>query len=347
LELSHDDRRLLDLVQAGFPLVEEPFRALAESLGSSEDAVLERMRRLREERVIRQIGAIFDTRSLGYESSLVAMKIAPASLDAAVEAVNAHPGVSHNYERNHEFNLWFTVAVPPASRLGLERTIERLHELTSAESTRQLTTLRLYKIGVRFDMSGEGAPDATSETAAAPWGEAKRPPEPGERVRSLVRALQEDLPLEPRPFQAMAVSVGSSAAELLAAAQDLLARGIMRRYAAVLHHRRAGFVANAMGVWRAPEGRIDECGRIMAGFNAVSHCYRRPTYPDWPYALFSMVHGRDRAECEIVLRTISGKTGLDDYLALYSTREFKKVRVRYFDPAFDEWEERCGGEAPC
>ena len=112
----------------------------------------------------------------------------------------------------------------------------------------------------------------------------------------------------------------------------------MRRYAAVLAHRNAGFVQNGMGVWRVPEERLDECGQIMAAFRGVSHCYQRPTYPDWPYNLFSMTHGRTKAECEAVLAAVGEETGLDDYSVLYSTKEYKKTRVSYFTPEEAAWE---------
>ena len=112
----------------------------------------------------------------------------------------------------------------------------------------------------------------------------------------------------------------------------------MRRFAAVLNHRNAGFVQNGMGVWKVDEDHCEEMGRVMAGFRGVSHCYERPTYDDWPYRLFSMTHGRDKAECEAVLRAISDETGLTEYDVLYSTREYKKTRLRYFTPDLESWE---------
>jgi len=114
----------------------------------------------------------------------------------------------------------------------------------------------------------------------------------------------------------------------------------MRRFAAVLHHRQAGFSANAMGVWAVPgdDAEIERVGALMAGFRAVSHCYRRPSYPDWPYNIFTMVHGRSPEECEQTLTAVAAKTGIRDHRALYSTKEYKKVRVRYFTPDEDAWE---------
>jgi DNA-binding Lrp family transcriptional regulator len=118
-----------------------------------------------------------------------------------------------------------------------------------------------------------------------------------------------------------------------------LETGQIRRYAAVLAHRNAGFVQNGMGVWKVPEERLDECGAAMAAFRGVSHCYQRPTYPDWEYNLFSMTHGRTKADCEAVLAAISAETGLTDYSVLYSTKEYKKTRVSYFTPEEAAWEQ--------
>jgi len=106
----------------------------------------------------------------------------------------------------------------------------------------------------------------------------------------------------------------------------------------VLRHREAGFTANIMGVWKAPEKRVEECGTIMASYKAVSHCYHRPTYPDWPYSLFTMIHEKSMERCEAVIKDIAFKTNINDYVMLHSTREFKKVRMKYFTDDIEKWE---------
>ena len=130
------DIKLLKLLQVEMPVVERPFAALADRVGASEKEVLERVQRLKADGVIRQISAIFDTRSLGYESSLVAARFNPARVDEAATIISRHPGVSHNYLRNHSFNLWFTIAVAPTSKLGLQRTLEILQTESGASALR-------------------------------------------------------------------------------------------------------------------------------------------------------------------------------------------------------------------
>jgi siroheme decarboxylase len=343
------DQALLNALQAGLPLVRRPFAGIGERVGLAEAEVLSRAARLKEAAIIRQLSAIFDTRALGYESSLVAARYPDERLHDAAAVISGHPGVSHNYRRTHAFNLWFTLAVEPGARLGLEETIEVLARETRADSMRLLPTLKLYKINVQLDMTG-----ATSAAAK----EAPKPPPnrgdgvlPTEADRDAIVILQRDLPLEPAPFDTWAREAGLDPDELLAQAETFVARGYMRRFAAVLNHRKAGFGANGMAVWRVPEERLEEVGPRMAAFSAVSHCYRRPTYPDWPYTVFTMVHARSRDLCEETIAAIAretGFTGPDERAVLYSTFEFKKVRLVYYSPEYREWEERAlaGGALP-
>lgn len=339
--MDDQDRRLLNVIQADFPLVSRPFQALGGSLSLGEAQVIDRIAALKERRIVRQISAIFDTRSLGYRSSLVAMRVPPERLEAAAAAVNSHPGVSHNYKRNHAFNLWFTLAVPPTS--DFEWTVQHLHAMAGAESTRVLPTLRLFKIGMQLDMEGKSGADRV-ESRNAGYDEGRRPPAGRDGLRPIdiaaIRELQEDLPLIPEPYRPMAGRMGASEEVLFDVAAHLTAQGYLRRMAAVLHHREAGFRANAMGVWVVPPERAEEVGQIMGSFKGVSHCYLRPTYPDWPYSIFTMVHGQKARDCQEIISAISQATGITEYALLYSTKEYKKIRLKYFTPELDEWEAR-------
>lgn len=337
---TSEDAALLGVMQESIPFVRHPFAEIGKHCGLAEDEVLARIAALKEDRVIRQISAIFDTRSLGYASSLVAARIAPEKIESAVAVINAHPGVSHNYLRNHEFNLWYTIAVPPDSQLGLEGTVQRLHDLSGAESTRLLPTLRLFKIGVRFDVEGSGRPDDRSGPSYTEKSRRGAGLLSDEEIE-FVRLMQRDVALVPEPFVAVAEALGLPFDEAAAMHDGFLESGRMRRFAAVLHHRKAGFRANAMGVWAGPADdpeALQRMGEAMAGFRAVSHCYLRPSYPDWPYNLFTMVHGKSPEDCEATLDAIAAETGIKERMALYSTEEFKKVRVRYFTGEEREWE---------
>jgi DNA-binding Lrp family transcriptional regulator len=333
------DARLLQVIQEAIPLVRRPFARIGEQIGWSEQQVMERLQQLKQKpnAVIRQISAIFDSGSLGYKSTLVAAKIEPSRLEEAAAIISQHPGVSHNYERQHDYNLWYTLAVPPDSTLGLERTVAELHRRSGAIATRMLPTLKLFKIGVKFDMGGEEAPKASKVEGP------RLPPRPIVLSdKRIIRVLQRDLPIIAEPFDQWAADAGVPIDMLLSLATEYQQRRWMRRFSAVLHHREAGFVANAMGVWAVPAEQQEAFGKTAAGFPEVSHCYLRPSYEDWPYNIFTMVHGKSSEACESVLAEISRVSGITNYRALYSTREFKKIRVQYFLEDIPQWESTVG-----
>ena len=326
------DRKILNIIQTRFPLVEMPFAEIGDEVELPEEEVIERIGELKGKNVVRQISAIFDTRRLGYKTTLVAMRLPADELDAAAQIINVHPGVSHNYARNGHFNLWFTVAVPPYEDLA--ETVEDMASRTGAESYRLMPTIKFFKIGVNFDMvKEEGAakkyysPDGYDRADGQNWNKAM--PITDFEIE-VIRELQEDVELTPRPFSPMAERLGIPLQELFDIADSLQERSLMRRFSAVLHHRRAGFRSNAMAVWKVPSERAIEVGNIMAQSRWVTHCYERPTFPDWPYTHFTMIHATSQETCEDVAAELSEATGISEYQLLYSTREYKKTRVRYF-----------------
>ena len=330
------DRRLLNLMQGSFPLDPQPYAAVAAAAACTEQEVLERVGRLLAERIIRQVTPIYDTRALGYASMLVAAKVDPENPWGPAKIINSHPGVSHNYLRNHEFNMWFTIAVERDSKLGLDGTLDVLAALTGAESIRQLPTLKLFKI--RMDLEMEGGTAALSspgeQTAPAPLEAIDY----DERDVAVIRATQGDLPVVSEPYVAAAAALEMSVAALLEHMTGMRERGLLRRVAAILYHRRAGFSANGMGVWKVPAGEIATVGPRMASYRGISHCYQRPTYADWPYSVFTMAHGRSKEECDAVLDAIAADTRIAERATLYSSTEFKKIRLLYFTDSFTEWE---------
>jgi DNA-binding Lrp family transcriptional regulator len=329
------DRRLLNLLQGRFPLEPRPFASVAEAAGVAEDEVLSRTSRLIDDRIIRQITPIFDTRALGYTSMLVAAKVDADNPHRAATVINAHPGVSHNYLRNHEFNLWFTIAVEPDSRLGLDRTLEVLAQEAGAVSVRQLPTLKLFKIRMDLEMAGDTT--ALTQAVAEEPAETERQPYDDLDV-AVIRALQGDMPVVPEPYAPAADALGMPQDRFLDHLQGMRERRLLRRVAAILFHRRAGFSANGMGVWKVPEERILELGPRMAAVRGISHCYQRPTYEDWPYSVFTMAHGRSKEECDAILDSIAADTGIEERATLYSSTEFKKIRLLYFTDDFKRWE---------
>ena len=325
-QLDDIDKKLLNEIQWVFPLADRPYLEIAGRHGIPEQEVMQRIGAMKNGGLVRQINAIFDTRRLGYKSALVAFAVKPDKLDSVADRTNEHPGVSHNYERNHEYNMWFTLAVPPGS--DMKDDLDRMAALDGVIKYRVLPTLKLYKIGVRLDMVNDDPekPKPTDEVIEMNPEKVQLT----ERDKEFIRELQKDLPVTPEPFKELADNLGITTSELFAKAKEYEGIGIMRRYAAILRHRDAGFVANGMVVWHVPEEKIDEAGFKLAAFPQVSHCYRRPIYPDWRFNLFSMVHARTLEAAERMAAEMSETLGIKDYQILFSSREFKKERVKYF-----------------
>jgi DNA-binding Lrp family transcriptional regulator len=341
IPLDERDKRLLNLMQGSFPIAPRPYQHVAAEAGMSEPEAIARVQELIDERIIRQVTPIFDTRALGYSSMLVAAKVDAENPWRAANIINQHPGVSHNYLRNHEFNIWFTIATEPNSPLGLDGTLQVLAKLAGAESVRQLPTLKLFKI--RMDLEMEGGTDKLAQAAEA-VAPAETEPQPyDEKDIAVIRALQGDMPIIEEPFAPAAASLDMAQEDLLNHLQRMQERRLLRRVAAILFHRRAGFSANGMGVWKVPDERISEIGPRMAAFRGISHCYQRPTYQDWPYSVFTMAHGRSKEECDAILDSIANETGITDRATLYSSTEFKKIRLLYFTEDYRAWEREHAG----
>ena len=324
--LDELDKELLNEIQSTFPLVTRPFDAIAKKFDTTPKIIKEHLNNLKKVGILRQLSAIFDTRKLGYTSSLVAMEIEHDKLEYVASQINRHPGVSHNYEREHQFNLWFTLAVPPGADLKTE--VDKFNVLRGIKKVRMLPTLQLFKIGVKLDMVDEKKHEIAPTEKKKEIKNVKF--EPTEEDKNFIRELQKDMEIIDEPFVKAAKNLGITENELFDKMKHYEDIGVMRRFAAILRHRKVGFTANGMIVWKVPEDRISEVGEKLGAFPQVSHCYERPTYADWPYNVFSMIHCKTHDEAHEVAKTIQDQIKVPDYDILFSSREFKKIRVEYF-----------------
>ena len=320
------DNEILNEIQWTFPLVQRPFDEIATKFNISSEEVKTRLTKMKRKGVLRQLSAIFDTRKLGYTSSLVAMEIEADRLEKVAQHINKHPGVSHNYEREHQFNLWFTLAVPPGTDLQTE--LDKFSKLDGIKKVRMLPTLQLFKIGVKLDMVDTKKHDVKPS-------EAKKEIKKNDFVateedKEFIRQLQKDFEIIDRPFLKAADALGITEEKVFEKLRHYESIGVMRRFAAILRHREAGFTANGMIVWKVPEDRISQVGEKLGAFPQVSHCYERPVYPDWPYNVFSMIHCKSIDEAKEMASDIQNQINVEEYKILFSSREFKKTRVEYF-----------------
>jgi len=320
-KLDKIDRRLLNILQTEIPLRREPFGAIANVLGITEQDTIQRVNGLKSSRMIRYISPIFNAGSLGYISTLVAVSVPEDRVEEAVRIVNALPGVSHNYQRKHYYNLWFTLTLP--ENVDREEVLQKLNDEIEPETIMDLPALRRFKARAFFDMEGRGhlpADTPAEEPEAVPltvtdW--------------AVILELQRDLPVVSRPFDVMARNAGFSVDEFLTRCRSLKERGVIKRYNAALRQKKAGFTANAMVCWSVPDELVKKAGRKMSAIDEVSHCYERVTNEDWPYNLYTMIHARTPRECRDIIKRIAEGTDISQHAALFTVREFKKERVSY------------------
>lgn len=327
MKLDTTDKKLLNIVQVEFPLSREPFSALGRRLDVSSDEAIRRIERLKAEGIVRLIGPVFNAGRLGYQTTLVGMKVAAERLDEAAQIISAHPRVSHCYERNHDFNFWFTLAM--RTEEDIETELHKLGDRIKASATLNLPAMKVFKIGAYFNIGGGDSPAPNASIDDSSF--LSKDVDLSSTDQAVVNELQQDLPLTARPFDQMSASLSMGVDEFLSHCQGLIQRGVMRRFSASVSHNMLGFVGNAMACWKVPADMVETAGREMARVQEISHCYERKASPLWPYNLYAMMHAHTKEGCQSIADKLSSDTGLDKnaFVLLFSTKEVKKTRVRY------------------
>lgn len=331
-----EKEEVLRRVQQGISLVSRPYEEIAMDMKMSEERVLSLLDELVQEKAIRSLAPIYDTRTMGYDSALVAFEVEPSSLEEVAAGISEHPGVSHNYERPHQFNLWFTLAVSPDSCFGLDGTVRLLARQHGVKGYSILRAKKTFKIGVKLD------PKKSSLEKEKVHIKKSCVVDLSALDREMIRLTQGALPLDLRPFSIYAERLMVPEETLLERLRWFASEGVLRRVAAIAFHRKLGFHANGMAVWQLTEEQALEVGPRLAAFSAVSHCYLRETSDVWRYNLFAMVHGKQKEDVYAVLREAAREFSLPEALVLFSVREFKKKRILYFSEDAERWESNRG-----
>ncbi len=324
-ELDAFDAELLSNIQTDFPVVARPFDVLSERFDADAEKILQRVSAMVSDGLIRRLGAVFDSKSLGYVSTLVAAAIPPDRLTDVAEMVSELPGVTHNYRREHRYNLWFTLT--SESQTCQAETLAGLKSRTGIDEFHSLPALSVYKIGVNFKV-GSGANRTQAPKPASP--SAGPVGEFSDQQKKLVRILQESLTVTDCPFDEVAMQLGWSVEQVIDQIQQWRQSGVMRRFGTVMNHRRLGFAANGMAVFRMENDRLDEAAERLVGCDDISHCYHRPAIEGFDYNLYAMVHGKSVAEVRSLVGELAEQISPLAHDVLFSTREFKKVSMRYF-----------------
>lgn len=322
------EQALLNRWQRNFPLVRRPFAALAEALGSSEVAVLDGYQRLAARGALSRIGGVWAA-GAGGASMLCAMAVAPARLAEVAARVSAHPGVNHNYAREHRHNLWFVLTDPDPA--ALHSALDRI-EADTGHTALRLPMLRVYRIDLGFDLEhGARAADLHAPGSVRERSRTGVPPVAA-ADRALAARVEAGLPLCPEPYAAWTAELGCDEAALRATLAGWLQQGTLRRFGVVVRHHELGYACNAMTVFYLPDDQVDACGAALARQPGVTLAYRRAPAPGWPYTLYCMVHGRSRADTLHTLQAAMRGARLTQvpHEVLFSTQRFKQTGGRYF-----------------
>ena len=318
--LSALEIELIDRWQRGLPLVAHPYAQMSARAGEAE--VIEALRGLQRKGVLSRVGATLRPNTVG-ASLLAAMRVPADRLEEVAALVNAEPGVNHNYEREHAFNLWFVVT--GRDRAALDAALARIRQSTGLDVL-ELPLVKGYYIDLGFPLEAAEGRDTRNPEAPPRYGEGN-PRSLDARDRCVLEALEDGLPFEPHPFAALGARCGFTGDEVIASIDRAIAAGVITRFGLIVRHRPLGITANAMAVWDIPDAEVDALGARLAAEPAVNLCYRRPRrLPDWPYNLFAMVHGRERERVLDEIAAVTLRTGLGGRpsAVLFSTRCFRQ-----------------------
>ncbi len=323
--------KTLTLLQKGIPLIKRPFAKLADELRSTEEDLILVIKKLKDDEIIREIAPVFESSALGYESTLVACEIDESRIDKIVMFINEHPGVSHNYKRESSFNLWFTLTLP--KDVSFEDTVSVFAKQDGVKRILDLPKERMYKIRVAFKL--DKTKDETEiknekrEIIKSDLSE--------EIIRDIVIVLQNGLPLRSDPFNDLAKRLNISEDEFLKRVNNLYDCGTIRRFPAMLRHKKIGINANALLVWKVSDDKTDKLGNEFAKKDFVTHCYKRKTYSDWMYNLYTMIHAENDEKLMNNMKQLKETASGTQSLVLKSLKEYKKERVKYFSPELEKW----------
>lgn len=320
LTLAKLEKQLCNALQSGLPICARPFAAIARGLGCEEAELLRLTGELKAAGVIRRIRAIVNYRALGRTSTLVAAHVEPEKLEDVAQAVNALKGVSHNYLRNHHYNLWFTLQAGSQGRIGT--TLTRLSERFGVQF-HSLPVVRLFKLDVRFDAESEGQALLGDVGALA----TSEPVELDAEQRRVLSGLSGELEVKAEPF-AFLYGGGREGTDPLAVTRGLIEKGVIRRIAAVVDHRKLGFAANVLFAGQVAPELIEHAGRRLARLGIVTHCYERQSFEGWPYNLYAMMHGRSMGTIRRAVTRFVRAEAVNAFELLPTEAELKKQPVK-------------------
>jgi len=326
------DKELLQHLQDKFPLAKRPWAEIGKRLGITEEEVLSRSERLSSDGVIRKLRTILNGQKVGgCASTLMAMRVPAEKMEKVVSIVNEYMSVTHNYQREHDYNLWFTVTT--CGGKDLRSTVDEIKGRTGIPDSDvlDLPTTRVFKVDVRFKFT-DFKDDSDRNEISIPNERTKmnKDDEPNETDQAILRAAQEGIPVVKEPFAGIAREAGISQDEVIARLKRLISNGVIKRLGISINQRKVGIVANAVVAWRVPQEQVERVGKMLSSYKEVTHCYERVTIPGkWEHNLFTVIHGYNRESVEEMAKRLSEVVGISDYLVLFSNEQFKRTSVMH------------------
>lgn len=318
-------KSFLQIIQKEFPLDSRPFLRIAQRLKISEDEVLNLLNELKRKKYLRQISAIFNPSFFKHTSALFAFKVSEKNLSKAIKIINSHPGVTHNYLRNHPYNLWFTLVVLPNQ--DILEVASNLFLQSKAEDFLYLPVVKTFKISTVIEEELENNDELREEV------ERNFSFSYGDGDIKLIKFLQEPLPLVKTPFVYISQACEVSEEKIFSWLKKMFQLKALRRFGALLNHKQLGYTKNVMVLWEVPEKEINTIGKELSKKNFITHCYQRVTYSHWKYNLYTMCHFKSEEEKKIIFNLIKDFK-IKNFLMLETLKELKKERLKLFYEIF-------------
>lgn len=311
------DTGILPYIQTGFPVIEQPFAEIAAKTGKSENEIITSIQSLIDNGIIRAFGPVFEAKKLGYTSTLAAVKIDTHRLPELAAVMLDINEITHNYVRNNELNMWFTITV--ISQEFIDLIIKWVEKFPGVEKIISLPSEKVFKINAVWGAEESDVTIADTMIEIPPFDDFEK---------SLVRTLQKGFPIESRPFAAIAAEIESDETTVINKIKSWTEKGVIRRFGARLNHRRIGYSNNILAAWKTKSPL--ELGEKFSKLSYVSHCYMRTPHNDWPYAIYTMIHSKSAQEGLGYLREMTEMSSGATPVALKTLYELKKTTMKYF-----------------
>ena len=314
--LTDFEKRLCNLLQNRIPVTQKPFEKIADKLLTSENQILQKIKKLKKQGIIRRLGPVLNYRALGRKSTLVTAHLGKEKLPEVVKAVNGLPCVSHNYLRDHYYNLWFTVQ--GKSEKEIKQSLANFSRRFNIQF-HSVPAAQTFKLDVRFD----------AESGGTKLLKSKQPAPIEKKVRlnliekQVVSKLHTDLQIKQQPFDFLCTDK-LSIQKVIQTLQRLIKKGVIRRVAAAVDYRKLGFRANVLFACKVQRTKIGQAGNNLAKLPIVSHCYERKGFKGFDYNLFAMLHAESKEEINRIVNDFTGKEKIKDYVLLATVRELRK-----------------------